>query len=167
MNDVTKNEKPEPSKGRWENSRPFAVGLAAAGLLALGIVAGASAMVVGAPHATVLLMKPTPISTLQPDTVAAVKGKVSDIYGNKFVVQDDSGKTLVETGPRGDGAELVKIGEAVTVQGHFDNGFLHGDLLIGADGQAHSLKTPRPGPRGLVDRLQGSTIPHEKVISLD
>ena len=44
-------------------------------------------------------------------TVPALSGR-----GNKFIVQDDSGRTLVDTDPRGDSVKPVAKGEAVTVQ---------------------------------------------------
>ena len=55
----------------------------------------------------------------------AIKGEVAEIFGNKFVVQDGTGRALVETGRRGRRRHLVAKGEAVTVQGRFENGFLH------------------------------------------
>ena len=30
-------------------------------------------------------------------------GQVAEVFGNKFIIQDDSGRTLVDTGPRGEG----------------------------------------------------------------
>ncbi|MBN9219329.1 MAG: hypothetical protein J0I79_15375 [Mesorhizobium sp.] len=134
--------------------RPYLTGLFAAGLIAVGLVAGAGATILSVPRERVVLMQPTAITKLASDSDVAVKGKVVEIYGNKFVVDDGSGRALVETGRAGEGGQLVAAGETLTVQGHFDNGFIHGELLMHADGKAESLRPPRPGPRGLLDRLR-------------
>jgi len=138
--------------------RPYLTGVVAAGLLAVGLVAGASAAIIGAPRDNVTLMQPTNISTLTPYSAVAVKGKVVEIFGNKFVLEDGSGRALVETGRAGEGGKLVASGETLAVQGHFDDGFIHGELLVHADGKAQSLRPPRPGPRGLLDRLHGPDV---------
>lgn len=90
-------------------------------------------------------VEPTAISALKASGSIAAKGDVAEIYGNKFVMQDGTGKALVETGPQGEGAALVKPGEAVTVQGRFENGFLHAMLITRADG-SRVLVGPAGGP---------------------
>jgi len=138
--------------------RPYLTGLFAAGLIVVGLVAGAGATIVAAPRDSVMLMQPTSIAKLSPYSSVAVKGKVAEIFGNKFVIDDGSGRALVETGRRGEGGKLVAAGETLTVQGRFDDGFIHGDVLVHADGKAESLKPPRPGPRGVLDRLHGPHV---------
>jgi len=138
--------------------RPYLTGLFAAGLIAVGLVAGAGAAMLAVPRDNVMLMQPTTIASLTPYSTVAVKGKVAEVFGNKFVIDDGSGRALVETGRAGEGGKLVAAGETLTVQGHFDDGFIHGDLLVHADGRAESLRPPRPGPRGLLDRLQGPEV---------
>ncbi|KQP06540.1 DNA-binding protein [Methylobacterium sp. Leaf99] len=95
--------------------------------------------------ATPTPVEPVAISALKPSAAIAAKGEVAEIYGNKFVVQDGTGKALVETGKRGEGGTLVKTGEAVTVQGRFENGFLHAALITRADG-TRVLVGPAGGP---------------------
>ncbi|MGU3362337.1 DNA-binding protein [Methylobacterium sp. M6A4_1b] len=90
-------------------------------------------------------VEPTAISALKASGAIAAKGDVAEIYGNKFVIQDGTGKALVETGRRGEGGTLVKPGEAVTVQGRFENGFLHAMLITRADG-SRILVGPAGGP---------------------
>ena len=153
------NAAPAPSDRR---RRPYITGLFAAGLIAFGLVAGAGATIFAVPHDNVVLMQPTSIATLAPYSTVAVKGKVAEIFGNKFVIDDGNGRALVETGRAGESGKLVAAGETLTVQGRFDDGFIHGDVLVHADGKAESLRPPRPGPRGLLDRLHGrdvATIP--------
>ncbi len=95
--------------------------------------------------ATPTPVEPIAIAALKPSAAIAAKGEVAEIYGNKFVVRDATGKALVETGPRGEGGSLVKAGEAVTVQGRFENGFLHAVLITRADG-SKVLVGPAGGP---------------------
>jgi hypothetical protein len=95
----------------------------------------------------VLLLEPAPIAQLKDRSPVAVKGQVAEVFGNKFIVQDDSGRTLVDTGPRGEGGKLVAKGETVTVQGQFDNGSIHAIVMTRADGttkhSAHrGIRTP-------------------------
>jgi hypothetical protein len=149
------NAVPVPSNYR---RRPYITGLCAAGLIVFGLVAGAGATMFSVPRDKVVLMQPTSIAALAPYSDVAVKGKVAEIFGNKFVIDDGSGRALVETGRAGEGGKLVAAGETLTVQGHFDDGFIHGDVLVHADGKAESLRPPRPGPRGLLDRLHGRDI---------
>lgn len=100
--------------------------------------------------ATLTPVAPTAISQLAPSAAVAAKGEVAEIFGNKFIVQDGSGRALVETGKDGEGGGLVTKGEAVTVQGRFENGFLHATLLTRADGKTVVLGPARgPKPGGL------------------
>jgi hypothetical protein len=48
---------------------------------------------------------------------ATVKGTVTDVFGHRFVVQGDAGKTLVDIGPKGLKAVTVKSGDQVTIEG--------------------------------------------------
>lgn len=84
----------------------------------------------------VLLLTPVAIDKMQPNNIVAVKGTVAEIFGNKFILQDDTGRALVELGPRGEEGDVVAKGEPVTVQGLFDRGFIHAQLVSHADGRA-------------------------------
>jgi hypothetical protein len=99
------------------------------------------------PHA-VLLLQPAPIAKLADSNPVAIKGQVTEIFGNKFIIQDDSGHTLVDTGPRGEGGKPIATGETITVQGHFDHGFIHADVMTRADGTNEEFgpgRHPHPG----------------------
>jgi hypothetical protein len=96
---------------------------------------------------SVLLLEPAPIAKLTGSGPVAVKGQVAEIFGNKIIVADDSGRTLVDTGPRGEGGRLVAKGETITVQGNFENGFIHASVMTRADGTSEAFgppKHPRP-----------------------
>lgn len=94
---------------------------------------------------------PVTISALAPSGGTAVKGEVAEIYGNKFILQDGSGRALVETGREGEGGKLVEKGETVTVQGRFESGFLHAKILTRADGQVVRLGPTGGPPTGSLD----------------
>lgn len=117
-------------------------------VLAAGAAGGAAAyhrLQKHHPHA-VLLLQPAPIARMADSDPVAVKGQVTEIFGNKFIIQDDSGHTLVDTGPGGEGARPIAKGETVTVQGHFDHGFIHAEVMTRADGTNEAfgpMKHPR------------------------
>ncbi|NEU13270.1 DNA-binding protein [Methylobacterium sp. BTF04] len=116
------------------------------GAIAAPLAFGAVGLSLAQNGASVLTpVEPTAIASLKPSAAIAAKGEVAEIYGNKFVVQDGTGKALVETGKSGEGGTLVKAGEAVTVQGRFENGFLHALLITRADG-SKTLVGPAGGP---------------------
>ena len=113
----------------------------------------------------VLLLQPAPIAKMTDAGPVAVKGQVAEVFGNKFIMQDDSGRMLVDTGPRGEGGKLVAKGETITIQGSFDKGFIHAHVMTRADGTSEAFGPPkhprhergfgdRPGPHA--DRGPGS-----------
>ncbi|RZM03953.1 MAG: hypothetical protein EOP68_19955, partial [Sphingomonas sp.] len=77
------------------------------------------------------------------DSIVTIRGRVAEIYGDKFVIADASGRALIETGREGEDGTLVGVGQPVTVQGRFDRGTLHAAFLVGADGKVKAL-----GPLG-------------------
>ena len=95
------------------------------------------------PH-SVLLLQPAPIAQMTNLGPVAVKGQVAEIFGNKFIIQDDSGRALVETGPRGEDGRLVTKGETISIQGRFDNGFIHAEVMTRADGSSEAFGPPHP-----------------------
>lgn len=56
--------------------------------------------------------------------------------------------TLVDTGPRGEGATPVAKGDTVTVQGHFDRGVIHANVMTRADGTSEEFGPGGPPHRG-------------------
>lgn len=143
-----------PSRRR-RTSRLALTGVAGIALLALGVAGGAGAMKLAKPSIEMAPMAPVAISAMPDGDLVTIKGQVAEIFGNKFVLQDASGRALVETGPSGEDGKLVKIDEAVSVQGRFDDGFLHASFLVHPDGKVEALgPAGRPphhehGPKGL------------------
>lgn len=137
-----------------ERKHAVAFGLAAVGLVA-GLAGGAGAMKLVTPSIEMAPMTPLAISAMADDSLVTIKGKVAEIFGNKFILQDDSGRALVETGPDGEGGKLVASNEKVTVQGRFDDGFLHGSYIVHEDGRTEALgRAGKPPHRGPLDMLK-------------
>ncbi|WP_267423639.1 DNA-binding protein [Methylobacterium sp. GC_Met_2] len=96
-------------------------------------------------------VEPVAIQALVPSGATGVKGTVTEIFGNKFVVQDPTGRALVETGRAGEDGKLVARGESVTVQGRFETGFLHASVLTHGDGRKVVLGPAGGPPMGSLD----------------
>jgi len=143
------------SSPRFKAKRAALMAGIALAVLAVGVVAGAGGtrLVQRWQPQPVMLLQPAPIGQTREDTPVAVKGSVAEIFGNKFIVQDDSGRALVDLGPRAENVDAVTKGETVTVQGRFDRGVIRAQLLVHADGRSEAFGPPRPphtgpGPRG-------------------
>lgn len=109
----------------------------------------------------VMLLTPVSIAKLQAGGPVAVRGSVAEIYGNKFILQDDSGRMLVDLGPRGEDGNAVAKGEQLMVQGQFDRGFIAAQVISHADGRNEAFGPPPP-PRRLgreADRGPGRCRP--------
>lgn len=153
-----------PFNSRKRRGRALAVAAGALFLAGIGGIAGAQTpppppVAPGQPQ-VVMLITPMPIARLQPADVVAVKGSVAEIYGNKFILEDDSGRMLVDLGPRGDDRAVVTKGEQVSVQGRFDRGFVAAQVLSRADGRSEAFGPPPPPPPGReADRGPGRRPP--------
>lgn len=129
-------------------------GVAALAILAAGAVGGAGAMRMMGPQVEMAPLTPVAIAALPQDSIVTIKGTVAEIYGNKFVLQDESGRMLVETGRAGEGGTLVAKDQPVTVQGRFDDGFLKASYLVYPDGRTMAIG-PARGPHGPGDDHRG------------
>jgi hypothetical protein len=121
-------------------------GFAAALLGAFVVGGGATALALQGLRPALVMLTPSPIASMHDWSPVAVKGQVTEIFGNKFIVQDPSGQALVETGRAGEGGALVAKGETVTVQGRFEHGFIHAAALSHADGRNDFVGPPGPPP---------------------
>jgi len=136
-----------PETGKRIPKRTWVVGA-----LALPLAFGAMGLSLSKNRAVAQTpVAPVAIQALVPSGATAIKGDVAEIYGNKFVVQDPTGRALVETGRAGEGGTLVARGESVTVQGRFENGFLHARLLTHGDGKQVVLGPAGGPPFGTLD----------------
>ncbi len=140
-----------PVRGYRPKKRHVLTALAAVMLVGAGAAAGATAIKAARPAAEMAPVTPIAISSLSDTGIVSVKGQVAEIFGNKFIISDGSGRALVETGPAGEGGKLVAMSEPVTVQGRFENGFLHASFVVHGDGKIETLGPAGPphgpGPR--------------------
>jgi hypothetical protein len=152
----------ENARPRFLPRRRSGLALAGAGLLAIGGAAGAVVMAETRPSVSMAPARPVAIRSLTSSDVVTIRGRVTEVFGNKFVLDDGTGHALVDTGPEGDRSALVKAGAPVTVQGRFERGFLHAAFLVGADGKVSALGPlggpPRPPHEG-PDRGPGAPPP--------
>lgn len=133
---------PRPHGRPWH--RQMGAVIASLAALGVGIAAGAGGMAALRPAAAMAPATPVAISAVPSWGTVTIKGRVAEIYGNKFVLADDSGRALVETGPAGEGGGLVARDEAVTVQGRAEDGFIHAGFVVHADGKVEALGPPGP-----------------------
>ena len=120
--------------------------LGAAMLLTLGAAGGAGAVSMTRPTVVMAPTVQTPIAKLSTsDGVVTVKGRVAEVYGNRFVVQDGTGRTMIDAGR---GAASVASGQQIMVQGRFADGQMRAAYLVGPDGTVDSVGPPPHGRRG-------------------
>ncbi|WP_375395185.1 hypothetical protein [uncultured Sphingomonas sp.] len=128
--------------------------LAAIALLAAGGAAGAATVEATRPTVTMAPTVPTAIRALaNGDGVVTVRGRIAETYGNRFVVADATGRTLVDAGRGETRGALVTAGTPILVQGRYDNGQLHAAYLVGPDGKVNAVGPAgpphgHPGPGG-------------------
>jgi len=129
---------------------------AAIAILALGIGVGSAAAKHGHETAACAPLPPVAITAMADWSNVEIKGQAVEIFGNKFVLEDASGRTLVETGRQGEDAALVAKDEVVAVQGRFEHGFVHAEFIVHGDGKVVALQPPHgPPPHGPLDWVHG------------
>jgi len=125
-------------------SRRTKIAGSAVALIALGAAGGAGAMSMTRPGIEMAPAVPTAIARLsQTSGIVTVKGKVADVYGNRFIVQDGSGRALVDAGS--DGARHLQSGGTVMIQGRYDEGQVRASYLVDSEGHVEAVGPP-PGP---------------------
>lgn len=135
-------------------------------LLALGAVGGASATSLTRPPIEMAPNVPTQVSKLGTTTgVVSVKGRIAEVYGDRFVIEDSSGRMMVDAG-RNDALAITK-GASIAVQGRYDDGQLRASFVTTSDGQVVQVGPRGPGGRhgdghmghGRPDRGPGGPLP--------
>ncbi len=107
-------------------------------LLAGALAAG---LAVAAPAAS-----QTAIGTLQTSGAITIVGTVTDVFGNKFVLEDSSGRILVDNGPDWFHRIEVKRGDKLTVIGRPDGGSFDSFTIVRADGTRQEIRPDRGPP---------------------
>lgn len=122
------------------------IGIAAVALLAIGGGAGAIAGHAFGPAIELAPVRAIAIRALPAQNgIVTIRARVAEVYGNKFVADDGTGRTLVDLGRAGDKGALVADGQTVSVQGRFDRSVLHASFLIDAADKVLPLG-PAGGP---------------------
>ena len=107
---------------------------------------GAGAMAMTRPSIEMAPTVATPIAKLASSSgIVTVKGRVAEVFGNRIVVQDGSGRAMIDAGP--DGASNLTTGAPVMVQGRYDQGQLRAQFLVGPNGAVEAVGPARP-PHG-------------------
>jgi len=130
--------------------RKGGLALGAAALLAVGGGAGAVAVATSRPTVTMAPATPVAIRALGSDGIVTIRGRVAEVYGTHFILADGSGRALVDAGR--DDTTRVAVGQPVTVQGRYDDGFVHAAFLVDANGKVVQVgplgPPPGHGPKG-------------------
>jgi uncharacterized protein YdeI (BOF family) len=126
-----------------------------AALLAAGAVGGAGAVGLTRPGIEVAPIRPVAIASLaqRDGGLVTVRGKVAEVYGDRFTIADGSGKTMVDVGRDGD--NTVTAGQDLLVQGRYDNDQLRASFLVDGTGRVRAVGPffgRRPHPVGPDER---------------
>jgi uncharacterized protein YdeI (BOF family) len=87
----------------------------------------------------------TPIGELFSSRDREIAGEVVDVFGNKFVVSDATGRILVDAGPGWWQRIEVTRGERVRVTGELDEGEFDARTIVRGDGSVIQVR-PADGP---------------------
>lgn len=119
-------------------------GAAAPALVAACLLAGGPAMA------------QTPIGELGPASTITIEGRVTDVFGNKFVLEDASGRVLVETGPSWWRTTEVSVGDELTIIGlPVQNRTFDAFTIRHDDGREVTIREPNMPPPWANQRAPG------------
>lgn len=120
-------------------SRSVTLWVGGAVLLAAGLVGGAGAVGLTRPGIEVAPIRPVAVASLaqRDGALVTVRGKVAEVYGDRFTIADGSGKTMVDVGRDGDNA--VTAGQDLLVQGRYDNDQLRASFLVDGNGRVRAV----------------------------
>ncbi|WBY06417.1 hypothetical protein PIB19_12490 [Sphingomonas sp. 7/4-4] len=123
------------------------MGIGSALLLTLGAAGGAGAVSSTRPAIEMAPTVATAVAKLPVSSgIVTVRGRVVEVYGDSFVLQDQTGRTMIDAGRGADASSGV--GQDVTVQGRFENGQLHASYLVGPEGRVSATGLVGGPPRG-------------------
>lgn len=107
---------------------------------------GAGAMAMTRPAIEMAPTVATPIAKLGSTSgIVTVKGRVAEVFGDRLVVQDASGRTMIDAGR--EGTQGLATGTPVMVQGRYDQGQLRAHFLVGPNGAVEAVGPAHP-PHG-------------------
>lgn len=118
-------------------------------LIAIGLFSGLIAVTPAAGQ--------VPVSQVNNGTVI-VKGKVADVFGDRFVLEDSSGRVLVQT-PAGTNTLSVTTGETVTVVGLPRDRIFDAAQILRDNGEVVFAAPPPPPPSSTSPLPQQAPLP--------
>ncbi|HXF53113.1 MAG TPA: hypothetical protein VNK52_03215 [Hyphomicrobiaceae bacterium] len=77
---------------------------------------------------------------------ALIEGRVTDVFGNSFVVEHDGERVLVETGPEWHRRVEVGVGERIKAVGRRDDDVFEAFRILHEDGREVTIRTPDGPP---------------------
>jgi hypothetical protein len=95
---------------------------------------------------TVALAEVRPIGQLTGSDGTVIEGKVTHVFGNKFVLADETGSVLVDTGPRWFKQRAFKVGEVLKVRGEVDEQEFEARTVSRASGEVDTIRADRGPP---------------------
>lgn len=123
-----------------------ALAVAAVALLGIGGALGVTAASSMEPHAVMANAPPTPIKSLanaaRPwvgEPIVTVRGRVTQQFGHQFILNDGTGQVLVDVGGHEIRDGNITPNQALTVQGHYEDGTIRPLFLVGPDGRVAML----------------------------
>lgn len=129
-------------------TRKAQLAIAGTVLLGLGAAGGAAATSLTRPAVQMAPTVQTAIAKLPTNSgVVTVRGKIAEIYGDRIVLQDASGRAMIDVGREAQG--VLKAGAPLMVQGRYDDGQLRASYLVD---QAGEVTPVRPDARGGPER---------------
>lgn len=113
-------------------------GIAVTGLALLGVGSGALAQSIAS--------TPVEIGRLPKSDDIQIAGRVAETFGEHyFVLEDGTGRALVQMGPTEENGPFVAPGEMVTVEGFLGGGIVHACKLTTSGGRIiKALPPPEP-----------------------
>jgi uncharacterized protein YdeI (BOF family) len=86
------------------------------------------------------------IGSLSADRSVVIEGTVTGVFGNRFLLEDQTGRTLVETGPPHHHRLFLREGESVRVVGEPERDGFEAFRIIRADGTMIVVRDPEGPP---------------------
>lgn len=139
---------PAPAEPPRRRRTPMKAALIGVGLLAVGGGATALALNAGGPTIEMAPINPVAISGLTDDSLVTLRGRIAEEFGNKAILEDGTGRALLDLGRAGEDTNLIEPGQTVTAQGRFDRGQVRVSFLIDAAGNTRAIGGGGPVPHG-------------------
>ncbi|MBO1359148.1 hypothetical protein J2D73_04965 [Acetobacter sacchari] len=128
-----------------EKSRRYRTAASAIGLLLVGGIIGNGVASFRRPVIETAPIAPVAINRLpQSRGPVTVKARVAEVFGHDAILDDGTGRILVELGHGPDRDGLLTVGRTLTAQGRFGHGVLHARFVVAENGDVVEVEPPPP-----------------------